>query len=50
MKSLGAGYYEEEIQDVIEGKAKHQKSEPKYLKREFDLLIDIQEKLRAGKG
>ncbi|MCF0126960.1 MAG: relaxase/mobilization nuclease domain-containing protein, partial [Pseudobutyrivibrio sp.] len=50
MKSLGAGYSEEEIKDVIEGKTKHQKSEPKYVKREFDLLIDIQEKLRAGKG
>lgn len=49
-KSLGAGYSEEDIQEVIAGKAEHRKSEPKYLKREFDLLIDIQEKLRKGKG
>lgn len=50
LKSLGAGYSEEELREVIEGTAEHKKSEPKYVKRDFDMLIDIQEKLRQGKG
>lgn len=50
LKSLGVGYSEEELREVIEGTAEHKKSEPKYVKRDFDMLIDIQEKLRQGKG
>ena len=50
LKSLGSGYSEEELREVIEGTAEHKKSKPKYVKRDFDMLIDIQEKLRQGKG
>ena len=50
LESLGAGYFEEELREAIEGTTEHKKSEPKYVKRDFDMLIDIQEKLRQGKG
>ena len=55
-KSLGEGYSAEDIEKRIKGetapeqdaeKSKRRWSRPK---REFDLLIDIQEKLKQGKG
>ena len=48
MNSLGEGYSEKELRDIFENSkdAKLRKS----LKKEFDLLIDIQEKLLQGKG
>jgi len=48
-KSLGDGYREEDIRAAIEENAPRIRKE-KYKKREFDLLIDIQEKLKQGKG
>ena len=48
MNSLGKGYSEPEFRDLFEGanEAKNQQRP----KKEFDLLIDIQEKLAQGKG
>ena len=48
---MGAGYSEDEIKAVLEGKAKHQpyqKQPPK--EQPFHLLVDIQAKLSEGKG
>ena len=50
-RTLGAGYSEDEIKAVLEGKAKHQpyqKQPPK--EQPFRLLVDIQSKLAEGKG
>lgn len=50
-RTLGAGYSEDEIKAVLEGKAKHQpyqKQPPK--EQPFHLLVDIQAKLSEGKG
>lgn len=52
-RSLGEGYTEEDLRVVLEGKkAHHPKSRrgPGNADKPFDLLIDIQEKLNAGKG
>lgn len=53
MRSLGEGYSEDEIHAIIAGLSKHTprktwtaKQQPK----KVNLLIDIQEKLKAGKG
>ena len=51
LKTLGAGYSEDEIKAVIAGKAEHrphQKQPPK--EQPFQLLVDIQAKLAEGKG
>ena len=48
LRSLGDGYSEDEIKDVIGGKAIHS-PKPKQEKK-VDLLIDIQAKLNEGKG
>ena len=48
---MGAGYSEDEIKAVLEGKTKHQpyqKQPPK--EQPFHLLVDIQAKLSEGKG
>ena len=50
-RTLGAGYSEDEIKAVLEGKAKHQpyqKQPPK--EQPFHLLVDIQAKLSEGKS
>ena len=50
-KTLGAGYSEEEIKAVLDGKAKHQsyqKQPPK--EQPFRLLVDVQEKMAEGKS
>ena len=50
-KTLGAGYSEDEIKEVLVGKAKHrprQKQPPK--EQPFQLLVDIQAKLAEGKN
>lgn len=52
-RSLREGYTEEDLRAVLEGKkAHHPKSRrgPGNADKSFDLLIDIQEKLNAGKG
>lgn len=55
-RSLGEGYTQEDIEKRIRGEEESERTEttPKKRwgkpKREFDLLIDIQEKLRQGKG
>lgn len=52
-RSLGEGYTEEDLRAVLDGKkAHHPKSRrgPRNADKSFDLLIDIQEKLNAGKG
>jgi len=48
MNSLGNGYSEPELRNLFEG-ANEAKSQQRP-KKEFDLLIDIQEKLAQGKG
>ena len=55
-KSLGDGYTSDDLIEIISGE-KEQSSErkdnakySKNKKRDFDLLIDIQEKIRQGKG
>jgi len=48
LDSLGAGYTESELRNIF-GEVQNEKQRPK-TKREFDLLIDIQEKLAQGKG
>ncbi len=48
LDSLGAGYTESELRSIFED-VQSEKQRPK-TKREFDLLIDIQEKLAQGKG
>ena len=50
-RTLGAGYSEDEIKAVIAGDAEHcphQKQPPK--EQPFHLLVDIQAKLKQGKG
>ena len=50
-KTLGAGYSEDEIKEVLVGKAEHrprQKQPPK--EQPFQLLVDIQAKLAEGKN
>ena len=55
-KSLGDGYTQEDIEKRIKGEAEPEQTDdtPKKRwskpKRDFDLLIDIQEKLKQGKG
>ena len=55
-KSLGDGYTQEDIEKRIKGEEKSERADdtPKKRwskpKRDFDLLIDIQEKLKQGKG
>lgn len=54
--SLGEGYSEDEIKSVIDGKApqrgvkKTAAKQPKQQEKSVNLLVDIQEKLRQGKG
>lgn len=55
LKSLGEGYTPEDIEKRIRGEVEPERTDtPKKRwgkpKREFDLLIDIQEKLKQGKG
>lgn len=48
---MGAGYSEDEIKAVLEGKAKHQPyQQPPPKEQPFHLLVDIQAKLSEGKG
>ena len=50
-RTLGAGYSEEEIKAVLEGKAKHQPYQKKQPKEQpFQLLVDIQGKMAEGKS
>ena len=52
LRSLGEGYSESEIREVIEGKKLHTPHKSAAVKsdRQVNLLIDIQAKLQAGKG
>ena len=53
LRTLGDGYSEQEIRAVIEGKKPLSSSRSKALRREpqgVNLLVDIQTKLKAGKG
>lgn len=47
LHTLGAGYSEAELRDVIAGKATHN---PRGKREDASLLIDIEAKLAAGKG
>lgn len=47
LRTLGAGYTEAELRDVIAGKATHN---PRGKREDASLLIDIEAKLAAGKG
>ncbi len=47
LHTLGAGYTEAELRDVIAGKATHN---PRGKRESASLLVDIQAKLAAGKG
>ena len=50
-RTLGAGYSEDEIKVVLEGKAKHQPYQKKQPKEQpFQLLVDIQGKMAEGKS
>ncbi|MFI3211706.1 MAG: relaxase/mobilization nuclease domain-containing protein [Eubacteriales bacterium] len=49
VKSLGSGYSEEEIQNVIKGKCTR-KIASKPQQKQVNLLVDIQAKLQQGKG
>ena len=50
-RTLGAGYSEDEIKAVLEGKAKHQPYQKKQAKEQpFQLLVDIQGKMAEGKS
>lgn len=52
-KTLGEGYSEDEIKEVLAGKAEHrprQKQKPKEKEQSFQLLVDVQAKLAEGKG
>ena len=51
--TLGAGYGREDIQAVIDGKAptrQPKQARPRPAPQRVNLLIDIQEKMRQGKG
>ena len=51
LKTLGAGYSEDEIKAVIAGKAEHRPHQKQPSKEQpFQLLVDIQAKLAEGKG
>ncbi|MBR0090890.1 MAG: relaxase/mobilization nuclease domain-containing protein [Lachnospiraceae bacterium] len=54
LRSLGTGYSELDLADAITGsKAKrklHQKSTHRHDKKQFDLLIDIEKRIKEGKG
>ena len=53
LRSLGGGYSEDELRSVILGKAVHApKAKVPYRKNpdKFNLLVDIQAKIQAGKG
>lgn len=52
LRSLGEGYSEIELQDVIAGKKLHLPSKAAASKpnKQINLLVDIQAKLQAGKG
>ena len=56
LKSLGDGYTPEDIEKIIAGEKeqgperKENAKLSKHVKRDFDLLIDIQEKIKQGKG
>ena len=52
-KTLGDGYSEDAIKEVLAGKAEHrprQKQKPKTKEQSFQLLVDVQAKLAEGKG
>ena len=50
-RTLGAGYSEDEIKAVLEGKVKHQPYQKKPPKEQpFQLLVDIQGKMAEGKS
>ena len=52
-RTLGAGYSEEELKAVISGEAEHhsrQKQKRIVPEQKFQMLVDIQAKLQAGKG
>lgn len=52
LRSLGSGYSEQEIKDIIYGKTikRDVKSNKKTPEKPIDLLVDIQAKLNSGKG
>lgn len=50
LDSLGEGYTEDELVRIIEGEKPAPQKKPQHKKRDFEYLIDIQEKLRQGKG
>ena len=50
-RTLGAGYSEEELKAVIAGKTEHRPRQTQpFQEPPFQLLVDIQAKLQAGKG
>ena len=50
-RTLGTGYGEDEIKAVLEGEAEHRPYQKQPLKEQpFQLLVDIQEKMAAGKS
>jgi len=53
LRSLGNGYSEQDVRNIIEGKQPFSPSRSKVVRREpqrINLLVDIQAKLLAGKG
>lgn len=56
LKSLGDGYATENLEKILSGEKeqaperKENAKRSKHAKRDFDLLIDIQEKIKQGKG
>lgn len=55
-KSLGAGYTETDLKDILAEKSEQSPERKEngkrgfHKKKEFDLLIDIQKKIQEGKG
>lgn len=52
-RSFGKGYSEPELRDVVAGNISHEESKKKWKPkpaRKIDILIDIQKKIREGKG
>ena len=50
MDSLGGSYSKETLQRVLAGEKRHEPSQSRRMKNKISLLIDIQEKMREGKG
>ncbi len=48
LRSLGSAYSEEHIRNIIQGKVEH--NSPKKVKANVNMLIDVQAKLKEGRG